>query len=1731
MERRHSCKPDRHNSQVLYLGRGVPVTITYIHDAVLGLWGSPTSRPCNRSLPGQSKVPAECYAKVHSWVQHQRIPLHQAYVVLVPVVLRPPLSGTDNNNVAVDHVALVAVFPGLGIAEYYDPQSKVRNDCSSTILPYAERVAALVDFVRQANHGTEEGSDCHWPEWRFRESPIAKVGEQQHDATLDCAVFTLHAMAIYAGMRMTHQSVRQLMDQYDMPMHRFRLLTQLLTMTPTPHRMAYNSYLSDPEHKRLVAAAKQAYTPLCTEYGGDGMVDGVNTPVSVESSFREGDDTENASASSVLLCSSQQTSQPPVNASQMGVDARLAATAEVLQMRAQRVFDMDAHPGLAIGLDNEPTTTQGHEDFLGVGMGIRSIHATPTGSRSPAASSLPVRKLQTELTNFFSATHTKLLNDEEGSMWWSLQRGATGTLLQQGGSPGPELGSLPAGQVFIHVQGVPPTIVEVHVASDVSLLDHELLSTMLQLIDVTHNGSTRVVCQGLANSATADTSGLAGRQLVSAESVPVTSLLQLRQIMTALPHESQQVSLSFDDMESSQALAEHAADDMDTNSIGDAQSPDRTPAKKPRLGGRGVTVTPTAEPDNNNVVAPSVNTEHLKRSTQAAGTPTPGVDGMAIDEGSLISDQPSPSVGTTPKTTISAEQVKVLEDQDSILKTTEQNTGPQQQSAPTPTKSIGSMLSAVEGLTVTGEHEEEKSEEKPASATEVTNNICHKLMGTMQALAVANQWQDLVHSLNGADITTRANITTEELKICLHLAQRSAAIGKQEALRQVVRTGGQLGINETEANGERRGHMRIMAILFDAVRELSNIPLLPGEGPLLGQYKAITAAGTADENLGHGDSFPDSGSSDTTLTPILGLNTSDHDRTELEQAPVAQEQQQVPKRNMTTLVEAITSGPQPHGTYYELRPYVPALRSQDVQDALVFVSTSQPVLPVNSAHLQAVVTSEWGQDSPRAGFDYALCDERGELLPFSSDGVSQTPTQQFPQFETSRVVYVGQVWCTDLSKIRIFKDTDGLLAKETAPEWYWNQATYLLMPNAPWYTIDRSDWCKTSMVELIVKACSYLAISGKTKNPVTLAQKFHFLEWKHGKKVVADHTSSSPDVFLAPNPAYRPHVQVRGSTPEAYEMDSPGWWGGRGWTEIDHRNASEKGANKGKGKGNKKGGKSKGGKGMQTLRNTTQSNSGKGKGKGKGGKSSSTKGKEHGTKGARADKPAKNNRKTVKWASEEEHSAMHLEQHPLTPLVQPLPQGVNYRHPTANERHNQQQVPLDRQEEQQAQRGLPVGQQIDSDNVKLRRTVQFCQNQRELMVSGDQQTSRQQCRIQTPNEFYQPGTPNLPYTQSSPPPQVYYQPRLGGFDHRTPGPYAPGVTSPLGRSVDGQGWPQEVMTGTHLTNTAYLGHPADMHRRLRLQHLELEEKREREQFAAQQLQQQHEFRSRALLRRQQRYVEGQGHQLRVPIPSYGQPLPMGPLTNPGLPLSLQPQQERQESHLGPTSTPVHNGKTSAGERPTGGSPDMGGLQKRPKSGASPYTTHDQSYSSAMATAQQSEQRVPCSPNLQQHQHQHLLQRQQLQQQQQSYPTHHQATQQEHIHQLTQPRQGRQQQRSQAQQQQQGWQQQHPQDSHMEHQQQHYVSAPEYAVRSGMSELHSAGTALVASQMGTQHAPQYSTYQVGIAENEAYTATSESASTGQSHTIHGMQRSPTGGYSQGPQAHPAHLADFRNGARE
>ena len=103
-------------------------------------------------------------------------------------------------------------------------------------------------------------------------------------------------------------------------------------------------------------------------------------------------------------------------------------------------------------------------------MGIRSIHATPTGSRSPKTSSLPARQLQTELTYFFSAKHTELLNNEEGSMWWSFQQGATDTLLQKVGSPGSDPDPLTTGQVLIHVQGVPPTIVVVQVAPDVSPL-------------------------------------------------------------------------------------------------------------------------------------------------------------------------------------------------------------------------------------------------------------------------------------------------------------------------------------------------------------------------------------------------------------------------------------------------------------------------------------------------------------------------------------------------------------------------------------------------------------------------------------------------------------------------------------------------------------------------------------------------------------------------------------------------------------------------------------------------------------------------------------------------------------------------------------------------------------------------------------------------------------------------------------------------------------------------------------------------------------------------------------------------------------------------------------------------------------------------------------------------------------------------------------------------------------
>jgi hypothetical protein len=131
-----------------------------------------------------------------------------------------------------------------------------------------------------------------------------------------------------------------------------------------------------------------------------------------------------------------------------------------------------------------------------------------------------------------------------------------------------------------------------------------------------------------------------------------------------------------------------------------------------------------------------------------------------------------------------------------------------------------------------------------------------------------------------------------------------------------------------------------------------------------------------------------------------------------------------------------------------------------------------------------------------------------------------------------------------VSRIRIFKDVDGLNASEVAPEWYWNQATYLLMPNAPWYTVSRKEWFTSSQTDLIVKACKYLAFGGKTKNPATLAQKFHFLQWKDGKKVVASQGSHSPEYFLAPDPEYQPRVQESTSSRYWQGLDSPAW--GRG---------------------------------------------------------------------------------------------------------------------------------------------------------------------------------------------------------------------------------------------------------------------------------------------------------------------------------------------------------------------------------------------------------------------------------------------------------------------------------------------------------------------------------------------------------------------------------------------------------
>ena len=100
-------------------------------------------------LNQDGSLPEACYARVHTWLQHQRTPLHQTYVVLVPIMLRPPELADNHCADQLDHVALVDVFPGLNIAEYYDPQSKARRDHSKSILPYTHRVAALIDFVRQ----------------------------------------------------------------------------------------------------------------------------------------------------------------------------------------------------------------------------------------------------------------------------------------------------------------------------------------------------------------------------------------------------------------------------------------------------------------------------------------------------------------------------------------------------------------------------------------------------------------------------------------------------------------------------------------------------------------------------------------------------------------------------------------------------------------------------------------------------------------------------------------------------------------------------------------------------------------------------------------------------------------------------------------------------------------------------------------------------------------------------------------------------------------------------------------------------------------------------------------------------------------------------------------------------------------------------------------------------------------------------------------------------------------------------------------------------------------------------------------------------------------------------------------------------------------------------------------------------------------------------------------------
>ena len=166
-----------------------------------------------------------------------------------------------------------------------------------------------------------------------------------------------------------------------------------------------------------------------------------------------------------------------------------------------------------------------------------------------------------------------------------------------------------------------------------------------------------------------------------------------------------------------------------------------------------------------------------------------------------------------------------------------------------------------------------------------------------------------------------------------------------------------------------------------------------------------------------------------------------------------------------------------------------------------------------------------------------------------------------------------------------------------------------------------------------------------------------------------------------------------------------------------------------------------------------------------------------------------------------------------------------------------------------------------------------------------------------------------------------YNPTFEQPSYGAPSLHPPSILSPPTPYPVGQPWPQVTALGKHQNDTGYGGHQADTHQSLQLQQqLELEEQREREQFAKQQLQQRREFQRRTLHRRTQQYVAEGVHQVQTPTQGYGHPLPMMSLMTPS---SFSPHVV-QGHGAGLANIPGHSGKASAGDRPTGGSPDMGG---------------------------------------------------------------------------------------------------------------------------------------------------------------------------------------------------------------